>query len=344
MTLSKYRQDILFGSMDKNEILKQVRKEYGDNSIFTTNDHIVKPIDVISTGSFILDYQVLGIGGFPRGRSTMISGAEGSGKTTVSLHTAANAQAQNLLVAFIDAEQKLDLSYATALGVNTDDMLIVQPPHLHDSLGIMDLLCRQSEVGLIIFDSVVALGTLNEYKEDNYSEIKDFGATRAKEINTFFRRNIYNIRKHNIALIVINQLRDNISTTGFSRKKTYVPGGRALKHYASILLELSYTGRIKEGENIIGETVKAFTPKNNVALSFKSSIINIYSGQGIDSLGDIVTAASDLGVINKRGAWYFYDNQTIGQGLRLTTEALKNDKLLLNTITQETKEKWLNGQ
>ena len=197
---------------------------------------------------------------------------------------------------------------------------------------------------VIIYDSIPALGMKAEYEEEEFLKVSADYGKRADLTNRFFRRNIYAIREHGIALLLVNQLRDNISTSGFSRKKTRTPGGRGLKHYSSILLELAYTGKLKDGENIIGETVNAYTSKNNVALPFRSGEFNIYSGRGIDPVGDIITAAGSMGVMSKRGSWYTYDNQTIGQGLRLTTEALKNDAELLSIITQETKTKWLNGR
>lgn len=328
--------------MNKEEILELVRKDYGEDALFTLDDYVKAPIDVISTGSFILDNFVLEVGGLPRGRVTMISGAEDSGKTTVSLQVTAQAQQLGLMATYVDAEQALDVGYAANLGVDVENVLISQPPTLTKGLAIMDKLCKIATMGLIVYDSVPAIGTGEEYDTTDYEEVKAEYGKRANMINIFFRRNIYDIRKNNIAVVFVNQLRDNITRGSFAAKKTRTPGGRGLKHYASVLLELTYTGKIKDGSELIGQEVNVYTAKNKVARPYRSATVNIFGGLGIDYVGDILLAGDDLGVISRRHSWYVYNGETIAQGKLNTINALKADSELLNMIKQEIVETWQN--
>jgi len=330
--------------LNREEILDLVRKDYGDDAIFTLDNYVKAPVNVISTGSFIIDNFVLEIGGLPRGRVTMVSGAEDSGKTTLSLQVAAQAQQLGLMVVYVDAEQALDVKYAIKLGVDTENLLISQPPTLTKGLAIMNALCKVSSVGLIVYDSVPAIGTGEEYSIENFEEVKAEYGRRANLLNTFFRKNIYDIRKNNIAMVFTNQLRANIVSGSFAgrAKKTRTPGGHGLRHYCSVMLELNYTGKIKSGEELVGQEVNVYTAKNKVARPYRSAKINIYGGLGIDYVGDIVLAGTDLGVLGKRGSWYTYNNETVGQGKLKTIEALKADPELLAMIKQEMTDKWQN--
>ena len=330
--------------MNKEEILELVRKDYGDDAIFTLDNYVKAPVNVISTGSFIIDNFVLEIGGLPRGRVTMISGAEDSGKTTLSLQVAARAQQLGLMVVYVDAEQALDVKYAIKLGVDTESLLISQPPTLTKGLAIMNALCKVNSVGLIVYDSVPAIGTGEEYSIEDFEEVKAEYGRRANLLNTFFRKNIYDIRKNDIAMVFTNQLRANIVSGQFAgrAKKTRIPGGHGLRHYCSVMLELTYTGKIKSGEELVGQEVNVYTAKNKVARPYRSAKVNIYGGLGIDSVGDIVLAGTDLGVLGKRGSWYTYNNEVVGQGKLKTIEALKADPELLEMIEQEMVDKWQN--
>lgn len=324
---------------DKDLILDSVRKEFGDDAIFTTANYVRQPVEVISSGSFILDHLILEIGGFPRGRTSEIAGADGTGKTTVCLHTAANAQQQGLLVAIVDAEQKLDLNYAANLGVNIDDLLISQPDHLKTALGIMDALCKHTSIGLIIYDSVPALGSKREYEEAHFDDVSADYGKRANMLNTFFRRNIYKIRENKIAFLCTNQLRDKIGRfvpSGVTR----TPGGWGLKHYASVRMQIRKRSDIKEKEDKIGQSITAHTLKNNVARPFRTGVFDIYAGRGIDYIGDVVQTAEIAGILKKRGSWYVYADETIGQGKPKTIANLKADTELLDMLIKELKE-WL---
>lgn len=323
---------------DKDLILDSVRKEFGDDAIFTTSNYVRQPVGVISTGSFILDYLVLEIGGFPRGRTIELSGLEGTGKTTVCLHTAANAQQQGLLVAYVDAEQKLDLNYAELLGVDIDNLIISQPDNLDTALGVMDSLCRYSDIGLIIYDSIPALGQKKESEEKHFSDVSVHGGRNALLLNQFFRRNIYNIRKNNIMLLCTNQMRVKIGQR-FSYLDT--PGGIGLKHYSSVRLRLTSEKKIIEGNDVVGQEIKAHSLKNNVARPFRTKIFNIYSGRGIDYVGDVLMTAEIAGIVKKRSSWYMYNDKTIGQGKSRTVTSLRENKELLDMLEEEIKI-WLN--
>ena len=330
--------------MNKEEILDQIRKDYGDDALFTLEDYVKAPVDVISTGSFIIDNFILEVGGLPRGRVAMISGAEDSGKTTISLQTAAQAQQLGLMVAYVDAEQALDVAYAVDLGVDVESLLISQPPTLTKGLAVMDALCKIDSIGLIVYDSVPAIGTGEEYSVDDFEDVKAEYGKRANMLNVFFRRNIYDIRKNNIVMVFTNQLRANIVSGSFAKraKKTRVPGGHGLRHYSSVMMELSYTGKIKENEVAVGQEVNVYTAKNKVARPYRSAKVNIFGGLGIDYVGDILLAGDDLGVISKRGSWYVYNGETIAQGKLKTIGALKADPELLEMIKQEVVERWQN--
>ena len=177
-----------------------------------------------------------------------------------------------------------------------------------------------------------------------FEEVKAEYGRRANLLNTFFRKNIYDIRKNDIAMVFTNQLRANIVSGQFAgrAKKTRTPGGHGLRHYCSVMLELTYTGKIKSGEELIGQEVNVYTAKNKVARPYRSGKINIFGGLGIDYVGDIVLAGTDLGVLGKRGTWYTYNNEIIGQGKLKTIEALKADPELLEMIKQEMTDKWQN--
>lgn len=327
--------------MDKEAIIEQIRKDYGDDALFTLKGYAEKPLEVVSTGSFILDYFVLGIGGIPRGRTTMLAGAEGVGKTTLSLHTAANAQKAGLTVAFIDGEQALDPVYATKLGVDMDALLVSQPATLPKAYAVIEGLCNIGTIGMIIFDSIASVGSGEEYDAAKYEDVKSEWGKCAQMHNIFLRRKSRTIRENGIALVIINQLRANLSSFGQARK-TILPGGHGIRHFASVILELAYTGQIKTGSKVIGQTVKAFTRKNKLMDSLRGADLELYNNRGFDPIGDLLIAGADLGVIQKRGSFYNYGDVRLAQGRLNTIEALENDPELLEMIRQEMIETWLN--
>ena len=328
--------------MDKEEILDRIREDYGEDALFTIDDYVETPTQVISTGSFTLDNFVLATGGIPRGRVTMLAGAEGSGKTTLSLHTAAHAQAMGLAVAFIDAEQALDPVYATKLGVDVETLLVSRPQTLPQAWAVIEGLCNIGSVGLIIFDSLPAVGSGEEYNAAKYEDVKSEWGKCAQMHNIFLRRKIYTIRENSIALILINQLRANLAGGFGHARKTILPGGHGLRHFSSIILEFTYTGQIKSGSQVVGQTIKVFTRKNKVKDSFRSADVELYNNRGFDPIGDILIAGHSLGVIQKRGSFYSYGDERIAQGRIKSIEKLEADPELVAMIRQEMEEKWLN--
>ena len=323
--------------MDLEQAIKEIQKRYGGEAIFTFDGALEKP-NVYSTGSLSLDWNVLGVGGIPRGRFTEISGIEGSGKTTVSLHTIANAQLEQDIVALIDAENKLDLRYADALGVDLNKLLLSQPDDGEEAIDIADALCKVPEVGLIVFDSAAALGGKME-REKDFTNNAEIGKI-PRLLNKFFRRNASNIRKNDIAVIFTNQVRDKINS--MYAGQTTTTGGHGLQHYSSILLTLRRKGDLKnkDGE-IIGQEVIAIAKKNNIAKPKRSDTFKIWYGTGIDMAAELIEFGVDAGIVTRRGSFYNYGDIRLAQGLENAKNFLNNDPVLLATIQKECTE-WLN--
>lgn len=322
--------------MDLEQAKKEIQKRYGGEAIFTFDGSLEKP-SVYSTGSLSLDWNVLRIGGIPRGRFTEISGPDGSGKTTVSLHTIANAQRQQDIVALIDAENKLDLRYAHALGVDLDKLLLSQPDDGEEAIDIADALCKVPEVGLIVFDSAAALGGKSEREKDfiDNAEI----AKIPRLLNKFFRRNASNIRKNDIAVIFTNQLREKVNS--MYAGQTTTTGGRGLQHYASILLTLRRKGDLKSKDVIIGQEVVAVAKKNNIDKPKRVGTFKIWYGTGIDMAAELIEFGVEAGVVTKRGSFYSYGDIRLAQGLDNARNFLNDTPELLATIQEEVTE-WLN--
>lgn len=322
-------------SQDKvlDSVLGEIEKKFGKGTIMDLSSNAIDKVPVISTGSLLLD-EALGIGGVPRGRITEIYGPESSGKTTLTLHIIAEAQKQGLKCAFIDAEHALDLQYARALGVNTQQLILSQPDSGEDGLEVANMLVSSGAIGLIIVDSVSALTPRAEITGD----IGDASiGLQARMMSQALRIMTGNVRKTNTSVIFINQLRMKIGVM-FGNPET-TSGGNALKFYASIRLDIRGTKAIKKGENAVGKETTVKVVKNKLAPPFKKIKTEITFGQGFDIVGEVIDLSVSFGFLEKKGAWYKLDDENIGQGKENTKEYLKSNIEVLNRLKAEVREK-----
>lgn len=315
--------------------ISQINKQFGKGAIMKLGqEEMVENIPVIPTGCFSLDL-ALGVGGVPRGRIIEIYGTEASGKTTLALHIAAEAQKQGGMVAFIDAEHALDAKYAKRLGVNTDELLISQPDNGEQALEIADILVRSGAIDLVIIDSVAALVPKAELE----GEMGDAQmGLQARLMSQAMRKLAAVISKSRATVIFINQIREKIGIM-FGNNET-TTGGRALKFYASQRLEVRKMTSIKQGQDVIGSRTKVKVVKNKVAPPFKEAEFDILYGEGISKEGDILDLASNLGIMTKSGAWYAYNGERIGQGREAAKAYLKEHPEVTEMITQQIRERW----
>src|SRR6186997_1776141 len=300
-------------SMDKSKALdaalSQIERAFGKGSIMKLgkNDKSMD-VETVSTGSLGLDI-ALGIGGLPRGRVVEIYGPESSGKTTLALHTVAEAQKKGGICAFIDAEHALDPIYARKLGVKVDDLLISQPDHGEQALEIADTLVRSGAVDVLVVDSVAALVPLSELE----GEMGDNQpGTQARLMSKALRKLTASINKSRTMVIFINQIRMKIGVMYGSPETT--TGGNALKFYASVRLDIRRIGAIKEREEVVGNQTRVKVVKNKLAPPFKQVEFDIMYGEGISKMGELVDLGVKAGVVEKSGAWFSYDSVRIGQG------------------------------
>jgi len=306
--------------------LKQIEKKYGAGAIMRLGQTKTLNVDAIPTGSMTLD-MALGIGGVPRGRIVEIYGPESSGKTTVALQIIAEAQKMGGEVAFIDVEHALDPVYAKALGVNIDNLLVSQPDSGEQALEIAEALIRSGAIDAIVLDSIAAMTTRAEID----GEMGDNHVGQlARLMSQAMRKLTSAISRSNCVAIFINQLREKIGVMYGNPETT--PGGRALKFYASVRIEVRKGEVIKDGTSIIGARTKCKIVKNKVAPPFKECEFDIMYGQGISRTGEVLDLATDLGVIKKGGSWFSYNDQKLGQGRDNVKELLKNDPELLKEI------------
>lgn len=288
--------------------MKQIEKQYGKGSIMRLGDEAERSVEAIPTGSLSLDI-ALGIGGYPKGRIIEIYGPESSGKTTLALHAIAEVQKLGGYVAFIDAEHALDPKYARALGVDVDNLILSQPDTGEQALEIAEALIRSGSVEAIVVDSVAALvpeAEINGEMGDSHVGLQ------ARLMSQAMRKLSGAISKSGTVAIFINQIREKVGVM-FGNPET-TPGGRALKFYASVRLEIRRSEQIKSATDIIGNKANIKVVKNKVAPPFKTVSVDIIYGEGISKTGELVDLASDLDIIQKSGAWFAYNGEKIGQG------------------------------
>ena len=295
-------------------------------------DHEKREIDVISSGSLSLDI-ALGIGGYPKGRIIEIYGPESSGKTTFALHAIAEAQKLGGRVAFIDAEHSLDPQYASKLGVNTDDLLLSQPDNGEQALEICEALVRSGAISVIVIDSVAALVPQAEIE----GEMGDSHVgLQARLMSQALRKLSGVINKTNTIAIFINQLREKVGIM-FGNPET-TPGGRALKFYSSVRLEIRRSEQIKLGTDVVGNKTNIKVVKNKMAPPFKNCTVDIMYGEGVSQEGEVIDLASEAGILEKSGSWYAYKGEKLGQGKENVKELLKNNKDLFDELMVKTRE------
>jgi len=313
--------------------ISQIEKSFGKGTIIKMGENPRMNVSAVSTGSITLDI-ALGIGGLPRGRIIEIYGPESSGKTTLALHAIAEVQKTAGEAAFIDAEHALDPVYAKALGVDIDNLLVSQPDSGEQALEIADALVRSGAIDIIVIDSVAALVPQQEIDGD-------MGAShvglQARLMSQALRKLSGTISKTNCIVIFINQLREKVGVVYGNPETT--PGGRALKFYSSVRIEIRKSEALKNGSDVIGNRVKCKVVKNKVAPPFKTAEFDILYGTGISKTGEIVDIGAELGILEKSGAWYSYEGTRIGQGRDKAREALFNDPALEAELEAKIKEK-----
>ena len=314
--------------------LSQIQKDFGENAIMRLGDNVKMEVDVIPTGNLLID-RALGVGGFARGRIVEIYGPEASGKTTRTLTAIAQAQKSGGLAAFIDVEHALDPQYAARLGVNLDDLLVSQPSSGEEALQICEALVRSNAIDVIVVDSVAALVT----KQELEGEIGDstVGA-QARLMSAALRKLTSFISKARTVCIFTNQIREKIGVM-FGNPET-TPGGRALKFYASVRVDIRRIGQIKGSDGVIaGNRTKIKVVKNKVAPPFTECEFDIMYNEGISSVGSLLDLATEYDIIQKRGSWISYNGSQIAQGRDAAKEALKSNPELYAEIEEQVKAK-----
>src|SRR5674476_1172391 len=314
-------------------VMAQIEKAHGKGAVMRLGDEVRVPIDVIPTGSIALDV-ALGIGGLPRGRVVEIYGPESSGKTTVALHAVANAQKAGGIAAFIDAEHALDPDYAQKLGVDTDALLVSQPDTGEQALEIADMLSRSGAIDIIVSESVAALVPRAEIE----GEMGDSHVgLQARLMSQALRKIAGALSNSGTTAIFINQLREKIGVMSGDPKKT--TGGKALKFYASVRLDIRRIETLKEGTEAVGNRTRVKVVKNKMAPPFKQAEFDILYGVGISREGGLIDLGVEHGFVRKSGAWYTYEGDQLGQGKENARTFLKDNPDLANEIEKKIKEK-----
>jgi recombination protein RecA len=330
------KEDIMSLSPDKEKAVEaamvQIERQFGKGSIMKLGSSPIIDVPVISTGSLALD-KALGVGGLPRGRVIEIFGPESSGKTTLALHAVAEAQKQGGIVAFVDAEHALDISYAKKLGVDCDELLVAQPDTGEQALEITDMLVRSGAIDIIVIDSVAALVPRAEIE----GEMGDSHmGLQARLMSQALRKLAGTISKTMTSVIFINQIRMKIGVV-FGNPET-TTGGNALKFYSSVRLDIRRIGAIKDGQEIVGNRTRVRVVKNKMAPPFTDAEFDIMYGVGISQAGDLIDTGVAAGIIDKSGSWYSYDGERIGQGRQNVIKFLENDPDILNSALVRVKE------
>ena len=308
------------------QVLKDIEKQFGKGSVMKLGDNEKREIDVISSGSIALDL-ALGIGGYPKGRIIEIYGPESSGKTTFALHAIAEAQKQGGKAAFIDAENALDPQYAAKLGVNINELLLSQPDNGEQALEITEALVRSGAISVIVIDSVAALVPQAEIEgEMGDAQI----GLQARLMSKALRKLAGVINKTNTVAIFINQLREKVGVMFGNPEVT--PGGRALKFYSSVRLEIRRAEQIKLGTEVIGNKTNIKVVKNKMAPPFKTCQLDIMYGIGISKSGELVDLAAEADIIEKSGAWYSYNGERLGQGKENIKALFQSNKTFAKEI------------
>ncbi|MCF2639441.1 recombinase RecA [Fusobacterium varium] len=310
--------------------IKQISKEFGEGSIMKLGENLSMNIEVIPTGSINLDL-ALGVKGVPRGRVIEVYGAESSGKTTIALHIVAEAQKNGGVAAFIDAEHALDPVYAKALGVDVEELLISQPDYGEQALEIADLLVRSNAVDIIVVDSVAAL--VPKVEIDGEMSDQQMGL-QARLMSKALRKLTATLNKSKTTMIFINQIRDKIGGFGFGPQTT-TTGGKALKFYASVRMEVKRVGQVKQGDEVIGNETLVKVTKNKVAPPFKEASFQIMYGKGISKVGEVLDIALDNDIVQKSGAWFSFGDIRLGQGKENVKTRLENEKELFEEIEKK---------
>ncbi len=325
--------------MGKEEVLqstlKQIKKAYGEGAIMWLGDKAqVMQVETVPTGSLALDI-ALGVGGVPRGRIVEVFGAESSGKTTLALHMIAEVQKRDGTAAFIDAEHALDPTYTRALGVDLDNILLSQPNSGEQALEITEQLTRSGAVDIIVIDSVAALVPMAEIEgQMGDSQV----GLQARLMSQAMRKLSGAISQSNTIVVFTNQIRSVISGTRFGPSTT-TSGGRALKFYASVRLNMWNSGRIEEGGEQVGTHVSVRVVKNKVAPPFREATFDIIYGKGIDRSRDLINTGESLGVVTRSGSWYSFGDTRLGQGIGNSARALDDDPDLAAALEQAIREK-----
>ncbi|MFN7828798.1 MAG: recombinase RecA [Acidobacteriota bacterium] len=309
--------------------LLNIEKQFGKGAIMRLGEHKVDEIPVISTSSIGVD-AAIGVGGFPRGRIIEVYGPESSGKTTLALHVVAEAQKAGGIAAYVDAEHALDAAYAEKLGVNINDLFVSQPDSGEQALEITESLVRSNAVDVLVVDSVAALTPRSELEGDMGDSLPGL---QARLMSQALRKLTAVVGRSNTCLIFINQIREKIGVMFGSPETT--TGGRALKFYSTLRLDIRRITQIKEGENIIGNRTKVKVVKNKVAPPFREAEFDILYGEGISRLGEIIDLGVENKIVEKSGSWFSYRGERLGQGRENVRNMLRENKELCQKIEVE---------
>lgn len=314
-----------------DEALKAIEKTYGKGAVMRLGERPHVEVDAIPSGSLLLDYS-LGVGGYPKGRIIEIYGPESSGKTTLALHAIAEAQKMGGRAAFVDAEHSIDPIYARNLGVDIDDLILSQPDSGEQALEIVEMLASSGAIDIIVVDSVAALvpqAELDGLMGDNQVGLQ------ARLMSKAMRKLVAVLNRSSCTIIFINQLREKVGIVYGNPETT--SGGRALKFYASVRIDIRRSEAIKDGNDLVGNTVNIKIVKNKVAPPFKSCKVDIIYGKGISKEGEVLDLAIDMGLIKKSGSWYEYNGERIGQGRETAKEFLKKNETVMHDLVTKLK-------